>query len=209
MVQCWWKAMAGNNTWLRTSGRCHRSSSTSTSGEYHFHCIVWGYYSNLNLGGELILFKVFIFWSIFLFYSFDAPESGVVVAKEHSDSIWTRFWLLRNTDVLPPIDGLPVQAPLGLDTTKRVYFWEDQGLFRWRDHGYHMPCTKVKGRTETGSYSFPCSCVVWTDQFITGGEFPVIQAFGSASLLTHMPYVAAAIHFLSWCPASLPLIVCT
>jgi hypothetical protein len=50
--------MVGNKTWLHTSGLCHRSSSTSTLGEYNFHCIEWGYSSYLNLGGELMLCKV-------------------------------------------------------------------------------------------------------------------------------------------------------
>ncbi|XP_045551199.1 uncharacterized protein [Salmo salar] len=40
-------------------------------------------------------------------FSFDVLEPGVV-AKERSDSVRTRFQLLCNADILPPIDGLPV-----------------------------------------------------------------------------------------------------
>jgi hypothetical protein len=59
-----------------------------------------------------------------LFYSFGALEPGVVVAKERSNSVETRFQLLPNTDILPPIDGLPVQAPPGLDTARQTYLFE-------------------------------------------------------------------------------------
>ncbi|KAM9540392.1 uncharacterized protein ACWYII_038461 [Salvelinus alpinus] len=45
-------------------------------------------------------------------WSFDALEPGVVVAKGAA-TVGTRFQLLRNADVLSPIDGLPVQAPPG------------------------------------------------------------------------------------------------
>ncbi|KAM9528351.1 uncharacterized protein ACWYII_041044 isoform 1-T2 [Salvelinus alpinus] len=55
--------------------------------------------------------------------SFDALEPGVVAAKECSDSVGTRF-LLRNADILPPIDGLPVQAPPGLNTARQMYVFE-------------------------------------------------------------------------------------
>ncbi|XP_070295148.1 uncharacterized protein [Salvelinus sp. IW2-2015] len=48
-------------------------------------------------------------------FSFDALEPGVDVAKERWDSVRTRFQLLHNADILPPIDGVPVQAPPGLD----------------------------------------------------------------------------------------------
>ena len=47
-----------------------------------------------------------------------------MVAKEHSDSVGTRFQLLSNADLLPPIDGLPVQAPLGLETARQTYISE-------------------------------------------------------------------------------------
>ncbi|KAM9459790.1 uncharacterized protein ACWYII_011206 [Salvelinus alpinus] len=57
-------------------------------------------------------------------FSFDAVEPGVVVAKERSDSVRTRFQLLHNADILPPIDGLPVQAPPGLDTARQTYVFE-------------------------------------------------------------------------------------
>ncbi|XP_071211410.1 uncharacterized protein [Salvelinus alpinus] len=57
-------------------------------------------------------------------FSFDALEPGVVVAKERPDSVGTRFQLLRNAYVLPPIDGLPVQAPPGLDTARQTYLFE-------------------------------------------------------------------------------------
>ena len=60
-------------------------------------------------------------WDYFVFYSVTALEPGVVVAKERWESIKTRFHLLHNADILPPIDGLPVQAPPGLDTTKQTY----------------------------------------------------------------------------------------
>ena len=49
----------------------------------------------------------------FRFHSFDALEPGVV-AKKQLDSVGTRFQLLHNADILPPIDGLPVQATPGL-----------------------------------------------------------------------------------------------
>ncbi|XP_031678979.1 uncharacterized protein LOC116374003 [Oncorhynchus kisutch] len=56
--------------------------------------------------------------------SFDSPEPGIVVAKELLDSVGTRFQLLRKADILPPIDGLPVQAPPGLDTARLTYLYE-------------------------------------------------------------------------------------
>ena len=63
------------------------------------------------------------FFCSFLFYSFAALEPGVV-AKERSDSVGTRFQLLCNADILPPIDGLPVQAPPGLDTARQTYLFK-------------------------------------------------------------------------------------
>ncbi|XP_035643377.1 uncharacterized protein LOC118394275 isoform X2 [Oncorhynchus keta] len=40
-----------------------------------------------------------------------------------SDSVGIRYQLLRNADILPPIDGLPVQAPPGLDTSRQTYIF--------------------------------------------------------------------------------------
>jgi hypothetical protein len=85
---------------------------------------------------------VVLFFCYFLFLSFDALEPGVVVTKERSDSVRTRFQLMRNADILPPIDGLPVQAPPGLDTARQTICFE-----KIRE----LSCIKVKGRTETGS----------------------------------------------------------
>ena len=65
-----------------------------------------------------------MFFCYFLFYSFDALEPGVVVAKECSDSVKTRFQLLCNADILPVIYGLPVQAPPGLDTARQTSIFE-------------------------------------------------------------------------------------
>jgi hypothetical protein len=60
----------------------------------------------------------------FLFYSFDALEPGVIVTKERWDLVRTSFHLLRNANILPPIDGLPVRAPLGLDTARQTSVFE-------------------------------------------------------------------------------------
>ncbi|KAM9479555.1 uncharacterized protein ACWYII_006685 [Salvelinus alpinus] len=54
---------------------------------------------------------------------FGALEPGVVT-KERSYSVGNRFQLLRNADILPPIDGLPVQAPPELDTARQTYLFE-------------------------------------------------------------------------------------
>ncbi|KAK6315674.1 hypothetical protein J4Q44_G00131980 [Coregonus suidteri] len=61
------------------------------------------------------------------FYSFDTLEPGVVVPKERSDSVGTRFQLLHNADILPPIDGLLVEVPPGLDTARQTYL-QDQDV---------------------------------------------------------------------------------
>jgi hypothetical protein len=171
------------------------------------------------LGGELILFEVFIFGYIFLFYSFDALESGVVVAKEHSDSVWTRFQLLRNTDVLPPIDGLPVQAPLGLDTTRHVYLFE-----KIRDY-YHeetmdITCPAPKLRAGQKQAHIDSLVHAWcgrnSSSLGASSQSSGLSAVPLCTFIwlspnthTHMPYVAAAIDCSSLCPASLPLIACT
>jgi hypothetical protein len=68
--------------------------------------------------------NVLHFLCYFLFYSFDALEPGVIVSKEGSDLEGTRFQLLRNADILPLIDGLPVQAPPGQDKARQTYIFE-------------------------------------------------------------------------------------
>ena len=64
------------------------------------------------------------YFCYFLFYSFNALEPGVVVAKERSDSVGTRFQLPRKADILLPIDGLAVQASPGLETARQTYIFE-------------------------------------------------------------------------------------
>ena len=54
---------------------------------------------------------------LFLYYRFNDIDPGVV-DTERSYSVGTGFQLQRNADILPPIDGLPVQAPPGLDTAR-------------------------------------------------------------------------------------------
>ncbi|XP_029595685.1 zinc finger protein 436 [Salmo trutta] len=78
-------------------------------------------------------------------FSFDALEPGVVVAKEHSDSVGTRFQLLRNADILPPIDGLPVQAPPGLDTARQTYLFEKIREF-CNEEAMDITCPAPKSR---------------------------------------------------------------
>jgi hypothetical protein len=52
-----------------------------------------------------------------------------------------------------------------------------------RGHGHDMPCTKVKGRTETCSLTI--HSLGWTDGW---GEFPVIQTICSASMHIRMTF---------------------
>ncbi|KAK6307635.1 hypothetical protein J4Q44_G00227830 [Coregonus suidteri] len=59
-------------------------------------------------------------------FSFNALEPGVVVTKDRLDSVGSRFQLLRDAHVLPPID---VQAAPGLDTTKQTYLFEKMWEF--------------------------------------------------------------------------------
>lgn len=95
--------------------------------------------------------------SIFLFYIFDALGPGVV-GKEHSDSVGTRFQLLCNTDILPPINGLPVQALPGLDTTRQTCLFEKlQGVLQRRGHGNHiLHLSQVQYRNRLFEYRFHC-----------------------------------------------------
>ncbi|XP_045551322.1 uncharacterized protein [Salmo salar] len=93
-------------------------------------------------------------------------QPGLVVAKERLDSVGSRFQLLRNADILPPIDGLPVQASPGLDTARQTIFLRISGSFAtkrlWTSHALHQ--SQGQDRNRLSEYRFPCSCVVWMDQ---------------------------------------------
>ena len=94
----------------------------------------------------------------FLFYSFDALEPGVVVAKE------------CNADILPPIDGLSVQAPPGLDTARQTYVFEKIREFCDKE-AMDITFPAPKSRTVQKIPLFTC-----------GSDGPVISTFCSASI---------------------------
>ncbi|KAM9551393.1 uncharacterized protein ACWYII_028084 [Salvelinus alpinus] len=77
-------------------------------------------------------------------FSFDALEPGVV-SKKHSDSVGTRFQLLHNADIPPPIDGLPVDAPLRLDTARQTYLFEKIRAFS-DEEAMDITCPAPKSR---------------------------------------------------------------
>ncbi|KTF88315.1 hypothetical protein cypCar_00038673 [Cyprinus carpio] len=56
--------------------------------------------------------------------SFDAKRPGVVLAKTHHDAQPVEYQLLRDGADLPPIDGLPVLAPPGLNIDRQTYLYE-------------------------------------------------------------------------------------
>ena len=92
----------------------------------------------------LLLISHHLVISYFLFYSVGALEPGVVT-KERSYSVGNRFQLLSNADILPPIDGLPVQAPPGLDTARQTYLFEKIREFCHKE-GMDMTCPAPKSR---------------------------------------------------------------
>ena len=47
--------------------------------------------------------------------------SLVLLSPKSVRTVGTRFQLLRYADILPPIDGLPVKAPPGLDTARQYF----------------------------------------------------------------------------------------
>lgn len=57
-------------------------------------------------------------------HSFDAKRPGLVVAKTHCDSPPVEYQLLRDGADLPPMDGLPVRAPPGLNIDRQTYLYE-------------------------------------------------------------------------------------
>ncbi|XP_036816247.1 uncharacterized protein LOC110503063 [Oncorhynchus mykiss] len=108
--------------------------------------------------------------------SFNALEPGVVVAKERSDSVRTRFQLLRKADILPPIDGLPVQAPPGQDTARQTYVFEKIMEFSkrsWTSHALHQ--SQGQDRNRLSEYRFPCSCMVQMDQSSAQSTVPLFK----------------------------------
>ncbi|KTF72097.1 hypothetical protein cypCar_00049575 [Cyprinus carpio] len=50
-----------------------------------------------------------------------SKRPGVVLAKTHRDA---QYRLLRDRADLPPIDGLPVLAPPGLNIDRQTYLYE-------------------------------------------------------------------------------------
>ncbi|XP_048010889.1 uncharacterized protein LOC125244726 isoform X2 [Megalobrama amblycephala] len=53
-------------------------------------------------------------------FSFDAKRPGVVLAKTHRDAQPVEYQLLRDGSDLPPIDGLSVLAPPGLNIDRQI-----------------------------------------------------------------------------------------
>jgi hypothetical protein len=91
--------------------------------------------------------NVFSIFCYFLFYSFNALEHDVV-SNERLDSVWARFQLLCNADILPilpPIDGLPIQAPPGLDTARQLIFFENFTEF-CNEEAMDITCPAPKSR---------------------------------------------------------------
>ncbi|XP_055076286.2 uncharacterized protein [Misgurnus anguillicaudatus] len=57
-------------------------------------------------------------------FSFDAKRPGVVLAKTDCDAQPVEFQLLRDGEDLPPIDGLLVLSPPGLNIERQTYLYE-------------------------------------------------------------------------------------
>ncbi|XP_042160314.1 uncharacterized protein LOC121840507 [Oncorhynchus tshawytscha] len=91
---------------------------------------------------------------------------SLVMSPKSVRTVRTRFQLLRNADILPPIDSLPAKAPPGLDTARQTVFLGRLGTFAtkrlWTSHALHQ--SQGQDRNRLSEYRFPCSCVVWTDQ---------------------------------------------
>ena len=131
---------------------------------------------------------------------------SLVLQPRSVRTVRARFQLLRNADILPPIDGLPVQAPPGLNTARQTYVFEKiREICNEEDLDITCPAPKSRaGQKQALRIQIPL--------FMRGSDGPVIITICSASiqmtLSQHMPYVVATIIFLSCCSATLPLIVC-
>jgi hypothetical protein len=105
--------------------------------------------------------NVFWFFSVLCFTA--SMRWSLVLSSRSIQTVWTKFQLLS---ILPSIDGLPVKAPLGLDTARQNIFLTRSGSFAtkrlWTSHALHQ--SQRQDRNSLSKYIFPCSCVICMDQ---------------------------------------------
>lgn len=80
-------------------------------------------------------------------HSFDAKRPGVVLAKTHRDAQPVEYQLLRDGADLPPIDGLPVLAPPGLNIDRQTYLYEKIRPF-CADEARYITCPAPRVTTQ-------------------------------------------------------------
>ncbi|XP_055783141.1 uncharacterized protein LOC129858157 [Salvelinus fontinalis] len=106
---------------------------------------------------------------------------SLVLSLRSVQTVKTRFQLLRNADILPPIDGLPVKAPPGLDTARQHIF--DKIREFCDKEAMDITCPAPKGRTETGSPNIDSLVHAW---FGRSSHQHYLQClYSNDSLLTH------------------------
>ncbi|KTG06938.1 hypothetical protein cypCar_00046843 [Cyprinus carpio] len=80
-------------------------------------------------------------------FSFDAKRPGVVLAKTHRDAQPVEYQLLRDGADLPPIDGLPVLGPPGLNIDRQTYLYEKIRPF-CADEARDITCAEPRVKTQ-------------------------------------------------------------
>ncbi|KAK9978695.1 hypothetical protein ABG768_020434 [Culter alburnus] len=87
---------------------------------------------------------------IFIFIRhFDVKRPGVVLVKTHRDAQPVEYQLLRDGADLPPIDGLSVPAPPGLNIDRQTYLYEKIRPFCADEARDIMPSAKGHNTEET------------------------------------------------------------
>ena len=76
-------------------------------------------------------------------FSFDSERPGVVMAKKHRDAEVVEFQLLKDPAIRPPVSGLPVLPPPGLDMARQQYLFKEIRKF-CRDDAKDITCPEPK-----------------------------------------------------------------
>ena len=78
---------------------------------------------------------------LLLYYRFDHEKPGVVMLQKHTDTEVVEFQLLKDPAVRPPLCGVPVQPPPGLDMPRQKYLFKEIRKF-CREDAQDITCPK-------------------------------------------------------------------